>query len=47
MILTKRNYNTFLYRWLLQLRERRPRLRGKRLKYNLLMSKRLEEDLGL
>lgn len=46
-MVTKRTYKTFLYKWLLELREREPKLRGKRLKYNLSMQRALERDLNL
>lgn len=45
--MNKRQYKLFLFEWLQQLREREPRLRGKRLKYNLTMQKALMRDLNL
>ena len=45
--MNKRQYKLFLYKWLQQLRERQPKLRGKRLKYNLSMQQALERDLNL
>lgn len=45
--MNKRQYKLFLYKWLQQLRERQPKLRGKRLKYNLSMQQALKKDLNL
>ena len=45
--MNKRPLKLFYFEWLQQLRNRQPKLRGKRLKYNLLMQKALERDLNL
>lgn len=47
MIRNKKQLKLFYYKWLLQLKEREPKLRGKKLKYNKFMQNSLKQQLGL